>query len=582
MHLILGVVGENAEPLGRNARQVFGPEGGSLGRGLGCTWQLPDPTNTLSASHALIAFNGVGFTITDTSTNGVYINTVAAPVGRANAAPLADGDTLYMASYIISVVIENDPAEERQRLGLTGSNAVCLGGATRALRSPSLAEERLKAPRQHAGQLTSDKNLPRDPLLAIGSSQPCSSSAAEVAPKAAASPQASAPPSCLFGDVTFINKAGAVESNLPTHLPPRRSGGGITETPSSHVPLGKPEPPLVGQSHRLPSAVSGGHGAPSARLPAPLIPDDLDLVDLLPAEASRGVPSVPPQRANLCFEATNEALKLAHERLDAGLGNDLATLRAPNPLVPRPGEDELERLAGQSEPAAWRPVGTSELGCVAAVAAPLLPAADELQGFWNALGFNSDLVPPAQRREFLAELGRALAEMANGLHSILTAWAKVKNECHIKSTRIRADNDNAFRFTKSDHDALRDTLAKDHGFLLLSRSVREGFDDIKAHEAAAIAAMRGTVSNLLTHMSPQRIESDGANSGRFGARINKAKLWDRFVELHAAMVSDIDRTARTYIAEEFARSYDSQVSTIDEDEGKTTDVGKKTSSLVRR
>ncbi|KWV54709.1 hypothetical protein AS156_07010 [Bradyrhizobium macuxiense] len=528
----------------------------------------------------MIAFNGIGFTVTDTSTNGVYINTVDTPLGRANAAPLADGDTLYMASYIISVVIENDPAEERQRLGLIGSNAVCLGGATRALRSPSLAEERLKAPLQHVGHLTSDEDLQRDPLLAIGSRRSCSFSAAQEAPKAAPSPQASAPRSCLLGDDTFINKAGAVDLGLPTHLLPPRPGGGVTERLSSHVPSNKPESPLVGQSYRLPSAVLRGHGAPLARSLAPLIPDDLDLMDLLPAEASREVSPVPP-RANLCFEATNETRELVQERLDADLGNDLATLQVANPLVPRPAEEELERLAGQSEPAAQRPAGAAELSDSGAVTTPHLPSADELQGFWNALGLNSDLVPPAQRREFLAELGRAIAEMASGLHSILTAWTKIRSECDIKSTRIRADNDNAFRLIKNNDDALCAAIAKD-GSLLLSRSVREGFDDIKAHEAAAIAAMRGTVSNLLTHMSPQRIESDGTNGGHFGAHISKAKLWDRFVELHASMVNDIDRTARTYIAEEFARSYDSQLSTMDEDEGKTTDVDKKTSSLVRR
>ncbi|MGY4403819.1 FHA domain-containing protein [Bradyrhizobium sp. USDA 3315] len=121
MHLKLGVLGENAEPLGRNARQAFGPDGGSIGRGSGCIWQLPDPTNTLSGHHALIAFNDIGFTITDTSTNGVHINTVDVPLGRGNTAPVTDGDTLYMANYIISVMIEDDPVEERQRLGLMES-----------------------------------------------------------------------------------------------------------------------------------------------------------------------------------------------------------------------------------------------------------------------------------------------------------------------------------------------------------------------------------------------------------------------------------------------------------------------------
>lgn len=152
--------------------------------------------------------------------------------------------------------------------------------------------------------------------------------------------------------------------------------------------------------------------------------------------------------------------------------------------------------------------------------------------------------------------------MANGLQSLLAAWTIVKHELQIEPARARAGDNNAFKFMKSGYSALRETLAMDHALLSLSQSVREGFYDIKAHEAAAIAAIRAGVTNVLTHMSPQRIESDGARKGLFGTRINKAKLWDRFVELHASMVNDVDRAVRTYTAEEFARAYDSRLSAL--------------------
>ncbi|PDT64840.1 hypothetical protein CO683_35900 [Bradyrhizobium ottawaense] len=582
MHLILGILGEKAESLGQNARKAFGPEGGSVGRGLGCKWHLPDPTNMLSARHASIAFNGIGFTITDTSTNGVYINTVDAPLGRGNTAPLADGDTLYMASYIISVMIENDPAEERQRLGVAGSNAERLGGTMQALPSSSLVKERPNVPLPGVRPLTRDADLRHDPLMAIVGRQ-SSYSQAQVGPQAIASPQAPHP-SCFPKDVIFGNEAGSVDPNLLTELPRRLSSASTTEKPSSYALLGEKEPPLVASSHR--PIRSDGGGAPLSGRPAPTIPDDLDLTGLLPEKSSRGVS---PRPSKPRFEAPNETIQVAHDPLGPALTNDLWTLRGLGRLASRPGEYELDRLAGPKEPAALRPVGAAEVGSGVAIETPLLPVAsppdaDELQAFWNVLGFNSSLVLPTQRREFFAELARALAEMANGLHSILAAWTMVKNECQIETTRIRADNDNAFKFMKNNHDALREALATDHGVLRLSRSVREGFDDIKAHEVAAIAAMRGAVGNVLTRMSPQRIESDGANNGRFGPRVDKTKLWDRFVELHASMVNDIDRTARAYIAEEFTRSYESQHSTCNEDEGKPTDGGaaKQISSVGRR
>ncbi|MCA6107934.1 type VI secretion system-associated FHA domain protein TagH [Bradyrhizobium sp. CNPSo 4026] len=567
--------------MGRNAQKAFGPEGGALGRGASCQWQLPDPTNTLSARHALIAFNGIGFTITDTSTNGVYINTVDTPLGRGNAAPLTDGDTLYMASYIISVMIENDPVEKHQRLGLTGSNAVPVGRVAPAESSPSLAQELPDALIRTAGPLGSDTNLQLDPLRAVGGRQSSSHSPAQERPQAVVPPQTRDP---LLEDETRGKDLGSAEPNLLTGFPrtAQLSNATKAQAPSSHALLGKMpstpvpsvEPPFVEPSHRPPLALNDGGGGPSNGHPAPIIPEDLDLDDLLPGAALRGAPPAPPQRANPSLGAPSAALQVARKPRAPALANDFGPLRALGESAPPLGERELNRLAVLKQQDAQPVVGTPELDDAAPIAAPLSPAAsplnpDELQEFWSALGLDPDLVPLARRRDVFAELGRALAEMAHGLHSILAAWAMAKKEFQIEPRRIRAGNNNVFKFMKSGHGALREALEKHHGFLPLSRSVREGFDDIKAHEVAAIAAMRNAVSNVLTHMSPQRIESDGANSGLFGAHIRKAKLWDRFVELHASMVNDIDQTARSYIAEEFARSYESQLSVLGQAEKKT-------------
>ncbi|MGY3609363.1 MULTISPECIES: type VI secretion system-associated FHA domain protein TagH [unclassified Bradyrhizobium] len=573
MHLTLGVLGENAEPLGRYARQAFGPEGGSIGRGRGCYWRLPDPTNTLSGHHALIAFNGIGFTITDTSTNGVYINTVDAPLGRGNTTPLADGDTLYLANYVLSVMIEDDPVEERQRLGLTGSKAVCVGRTTPRLPSPTLTQEPATAAVPTAAPSVSDAHLPPDPSVVTGP-RPIFYSAAQC------EPQAPHPPS-LPGDKPLSSDIEAVDPTL-ADLPRRPSSAATTQRPSSHapsanvgsIPLSSIDTPFIEPSQPLPSAPSNGRSVPSNGHPASIIPEDLDLGDLLPGPVSCRMPSVSSQRAKARLNEPNEALRIAPKPTASSPTNHFGKLRNSGSRSPPPDERELDRLLLRlKETAAPHVVGAPETRTATRSGASPLPAnppfdTDELQAFWNALGFNPDLVPPAQRREFFAELGHAVAEMTNGLHSILAAWAMLKNECQIRPTQTRAGNDNAVQFTNSSH-VLREALAKDHGFRLLSRSVRAGFEDIKAHEVAAMAAMRGAVSNVLTHMSPQRIESDGAISGLFGARLNKAKLWDRFVELHASMVNDIDRTARSYVAEEFARSYETQRSESGRNEGKT-------------
>lgn len=111
MRLLLTVLGLQRSTLGDRSTHIFAEAGGTLGRSASCDWILPDERNTLSARHARISHNGRGFLITDTSTNGVYLNAVDAPLGRDQSAPLSNGDTIYLADYIISVaILREEPA----------------------------------------------------------------------------------------------------------------------------------------------------------------------------------------------------------------------------------------------------------------------------------------------------------------------------------------------------------------------------------------------------------------------------------------------------------------------------------------
>jgi type VI secretion system FHA domain protein len=105
MRLLLTVTSEEKYDLGNRARHEFDEAGGNIGRNAACTWVLPDPTNRISARHATVSHNGRGFEITDTSTNGVYVNVVDSPIGRGNSSVLANGDILYVGGFVIAVEI---------------------------------------------------------------------------------------------------------------------------------------------------------------------------------------------------------------------------------------------------------------------------------------------------------------------------------------------------------------------------------------------------------------------------------------------------------------------------------------------
>ncbi|MGQ9366167.1 type VI secretion system-associated FHA domain protein [Azospirillum sp. ST 5-10] len=112
MKLHLSITSYQRALLGGNATKVFGPQGGTIGRAVENDWVLDDTTRTLSGRHAVIAFEAGRFRITDTSTNGVFLNDADEPLGRGASAPLNNGDTLQLGDYALAVKVDYEAAAD--------------------------------------------------------------------------------------------------------------------------------------------------------------------------------------------------------------------------------------------------------------------------------------------------------------------------------------------------------------------------------------------------------------------------------------------------------------------------------------
>jgi len=93
----------------------FGTRGGSIGRSLDSDWILQDGERYVSSRHASIDFRSGSYYIIDTSSNGVYINDDANPVGKARPQRLFDGDRLRIGAYEMVAHI-TESASERDQL----------------------------------------------------------------------------------------------------------------------------------------------------------------------------------------------------------------------------------------------------------------------------------------------------------------------------------------------------------------------------------------------------------------------------------------------------------------------------------
>ncbi|MBV2129685.1 type VI secretion system-associated FHA domain protein TagH [Arsukibacterium indicum] len=93
------------------ALKRFDANGGTLGRAEHADWHLPDPERVVSGIHGQISFNDAGFWITDSSTNGLFVNRSVTPLGNGNKVQLADGDLICLGDYEIKVAIINPSAQ---------------------------------------------------------------------------------------------------------------------------------------------------------------------------------------------------------------------------------------------------------------------------------------------------------------------------------------------------------------------------------------------------------------------------------------------------------------------------------------
>src|SRR5260370_8014743 len=106
MSLVLTVMGYRREARAKAVRQRFESANIRVGRSPDNDWTLPDPDQLISKKHCAIRLQNGRYAVTDTSTNGVFVNDSPQPLGNGQSTPLTDGDKLLLGHYEILVRLE--------------------------------------------------------------------------------------------------------------------------------------------------------------------------------------------------------------------------------------------------------------------------------------------------------------------------------------------------------------------------------------------------------------------------------------------------------------------------------------------
>ena len=117
MTLVLRIVNGPAGVAAETRRLDSGSLG--IGRGPRSDWVLPDPDRLLSKRHCVVARAGDRWEVSDTSSNGTYLNGETQALGGAPRI-LRDGDRLLIGAYEISADIRPAPGTGAPEAGAPG------------------------------------------------------------------------------------------------------------------------------------------------------------------------------------------------------------------------------------------------------------------------------------------------------------------------------------------------------------------------------------------------------------------------------------------------------------------------------
>ncbi len=76
-----------------------------IGRSAEADWRIDDPDSYVSRSHCTVTGRAGQFTVTDTSSGGLYLGNAARPLGNGNSAPLQHGMLLRLGDYVLRAAI---------------------------------------------------------------------------------------------------------------------------------------------------------------------------------------------------------------------------------------------------------------------------------------------------------------------------------------------------------------------------------------------------------------------------------------------------------------------------------------------
>jgi type VI secretion system protein len=531
---------------GQETTKVVDREGASIGRGPDNDWVLPDPERVVSSKHCAISYRDSHYYITDTSVNGVFINQSEQRLGKGNTVELHDGDELILGDYEIQISLSDES-----------------GAGTFEFQEDADKTDVYTNPlSNHFKQQSAPPEFPdHDPFSGLPPPDKA---------KAGQDKRPLSDSSDLLG-LESPKPPPWWQTTEADHLPVEQE---FFQPPEPVTPPPQPE--------RRASPDAGEPGIPGAgRPPAEqsLIPDDWDagLEEPFPGESPE--PAVPtgreepiPPSPPAAAEPPAPRSPPRRERPPRAAGEPFST-----DIIP---EDALEPMpfspppAPRPAPPATRAAGAEPRGPRLASSAALPPAAAPggaaeravLQAFLAGAGLSHLEIDASDAGQLMTELGAIFRQTVQGLMEVLMTRTNIKSEFRLSQTMIRPVENNPLKFSPNVEEAMVCLLMRrGPAYLPAVRAVKEGFDDIRAHQLAVMAGVQAALLNLLRRFDPQALETRlGQQSvlDNIMPSKRKARYWELFTLLYNEIAKEAEDDFQELFGREFARAYEEQINRL--------------------
>ncbi len=517
-------------------QEVFHPDNDSftIGRNNENDWAIPDPQRFLSGVHCRIHKEGESYEITDTSTNGVFLNGSEQRLTRNESVTINTGDKFRIGDYEFEILIEDESLSGNP---VTADEETMTGADP--FDDPVAKPEVPLTPDDHPEP---DPFADNDPFSETDSYSSSNEMEDEFL-KDMNTPLSQLDDSPMGRGMSIDSLMGFADDN---------------DNPDELDSADKLEQDRTPLREAFKSSAVNIPSTPVAPPPPPTRQEPEDAVaDEFPDnwDEATGMFKVPD--GDDLF-ATSDSTEFPDNW-------DEATGMFVEPLQPPPAKTPPPKVTAPKPPRekSKRPAPPRVKEGKPASPVVTVPSGDAMAAFASGAGLQLDQISGIDQSVLFEQVGRMLIMFTEGLIQTLGGRTHIKSEFRLDQTMIRPAENNPFKFSTSKTRTLMQLLSKsDPAYLTGVNAISEGFDDVNAHQMAVVAGMEAALQDILGRFDPKALENRMVSDSVLDNILpggKKAKYWDIFKLLFNEIAGEAEDTFQELFGKECSRAYEDQL-----------------------